>query len=39
MISLVIICMLLLAVVSITCYYYYTETGLKENTYYQINIK
>ena len=30
MISLVIICLLLLAVVSIGCYYYYTETGLKE---------
>ena len=39
MMSLVIICLLLLAVASIGCYYYYTRDWIKKNAQYHSNIK
>ena len=38
-ISLVTICLLLLAVISINCYYYHAKDCLKKNVYCCINIK
>ena len=34
--SLVVRCFLLLVVISISCYYYYTRDWIKENTHYRI---